>query len=129
MSLKVKIISRGVSFSSVEQSSFGLSLYCLKKFEIKAKGYITLKTGICVGFDEGYYGQVVADCPPSALITAVGGIIKPNNRSEVEVVLFNLGRKTFTARKGERIAQLIVKQFSNCERKKVRSLYYNLRAL
>lgn len=69
-------------------------------------------TGTYVEIPEGYVGYVA---PRSGLalrhaVTVLNapGIIDSDYRGEIGVILINHGRETFTAKHGERIAQLII---------------------
>jgi len=43
------------------------------------------------------------------------GTIDPGYRGEVRVIMLNLGRETYTVRKGDRIAQMIVSRYEAVE--------------
>lgn len=69
-------------------------------------------TGVALALPPGTAGLVV---PRSGLAARYGlsvvngpGLIDPNYRGEVRVVLVNLGEERFAARPGERIAQLLL---------------------
>ncbi len=69
-------------------------------------------TGVALALPDGTAGLVV---PRSGLAARCGlgvvnapGLIDPNYRGEIRVVLVNLGEEPFAARSGERIAQLLL---------------------
>jgi len=69
-------------------------------------------TGVALALPPGTAGLVV---PRSGLAARCGlsvvngpGLIDPNYRGEVSVVLVNLGEEGFSARPGDRIAQLLL---------------------
>ena len=71
-----------------------------------------IPTGFALALPEGYEAQVR---PRSGLALKHGvtvlnspGTIDADYRGEVQVILVNLGRESFTVRRGERIAQLVV---------------------
>ena len=71
-----------------------------------------MPTGVAVAIPDGAAGLVV---PRSGLAARHGlsvvngpGLIDPNYRGEVKVVLVNLGAEVFAAEAGDRIAQLVV---------------------
>ncbi len=71
-----------------------------------------IPTGISVAIPEGFEGQVR---PRSGLAAQNGiglvngpGTIDADYRGEVSVLLINLGKKPFTVRNGERIAQMVI---------------------
>lgn len=73
-------------------------------------------TGIALALPEGYEAQVR---PRSGLALKSGvsvlnapGTIDADYRGEVGVILINLGEETFTVRRGDRIAQLVVAPYT-----------------
>jgi dUTP pyrophosphatase len=71
-----------------------------------------IPTGIAVGLPKGMEAQIR---PRSGLaldhgITVLNapGTIDADYRGEIQVILVNLGRKSFTIQRGARIAQLVV---------------------
>jgi dUTP pyrophosphatase len=71
-----------------------------------------VSTGIAVVLPKGVYGRVA---PRSGLAVKHGiqvgaGVIDPDYTGEVKVVLFNHGEKDFEVKKGDRIAQLVLRE-------------------
>jgi dUTP pyrophosphatase len=71
-----------------------------------------IPTGIAIALPPGYEAQVR---PRSGLALRHGitvlnspGTIDADYRGEIQVILVNLGRETFTVERGERVAQLVV---------------------
>lgn len=90
----------------------GLDLCSREDFSIEANSTHPAPTGIIIEIPRGYFAMVV---PRSGLskkygITIVNspGIIDSNYRGEIIVLLHNLGKKTFTINKGDRIAQILI---------------------
>ena len=74
-----------------------------------------MPTGVAIALPEGVAGLVV---PRSGLAARHGlsvvngpGLIDPNYRGEIKVVLVNLGEHPFAAEVGDRIAQLLLVPF------------------
>ena len=74
-------------------------------------------TGIAVALPDGVCGLVL---PRSGLAARSGigvvngpGLIDPNYRGEINVVLVNLGSERFEAATGDRIAQLLLVPFGS----------------
>lgn len=85
-----------------------------------------IPTGIAIELPAGYEAQVR---PRSGLAFKYGialvnspGTIDPDYRGEIGVIVINLGRDTFTVKKGERIAQLVVAPFVRVELREVAQL-------
>ena len=74
-----------------------------------------IPTGIFIGLPEGYEAQVR---PRSGLALKYGitvlntpGTIDADYTGEVKVILINLGQVPFTIKNGDRIAQMVFKQY------------------
>lgn len=85
-----------------------------------------IPTGIAIELPEGYEAQVR---PRSGLALKHGialvnspGTIDPDYRGEIGVIVINLGTDSFTVKKGERIAQLVVAPFVRADLREVEDL-------
>ena len=94
----------------------GYDLRCVEAFALAAGARAVVPTGIALALPEGCAGLVV---PRSGLAARHGlsvvngpGLIDPNYRGEVRVVLVNLGEERFEAQAGDRIAQLLIVPFA-----------------
>jgi dUTP pyrophosphatase len=69
-------------------------------------------TGIAVAIPPGFEGQVRARsglaCTHGLLVVNAPGTIDSDYRGEIKVGLINLGKRSFTIHRGDRIAQLII---------------------
>ena len=101
------------------KSSAGVDLYAaiISDIEITSGKYILIPTGIKIAMPDGYEGQIR---PRSGLALKYGitvlntpGTIDADYRGEIKVLLINHGEKTFTVKRGDRIAQLIINKFAN----------------
>jgi dUTP pyrophosphatase len=93
----------------------GYDLCCLRAFELAPGAAAKVPTGLAVAIPQGIAGLVL---PRSGLaarfrVTVVNapGLIDPNYRGEVCVLLQNLGAELFAAQAGDRIAQLLLVPF------------------
>ena len=80
--------------------------------EIRPLGRARVPTGLALAIPEGHEGQVR---PRSGLALRHGvtvlnapGTIDADYRGEIGVILVNLGETSFTVRRGDRIAQLVI---------------------
>jgi dUTP pyrophosphatase len=94
----------------------GFDLRCVEAFALAPGERAVVPTGVAIALPEGHAGLVV---PRSGLAAKHGlsvvngpGLIDPNYRGEVKVVLVNLGDEPFAAEAGDRIAQLLVVPFA-----------------
>ena len=90
----------------------GYDLRCVEPFALDPGQRGVIGTGVAVALPEGVAGLVV---PRSGLAARHGlsvvngpGLIDPNYRGEVRVVLVNLGDERFEGDAGDRIAQLLL---------------------
>ena len=90
----------------------GYDLRCVEPFRLAPGERATVPTGVAIAVPEGAAGLVV---PRSGLAARHGisvvngpGLIDPNYRGEVKVVLVNLGAQSYHADAGDRIAQLLL---------------------
>jgi dUTP pyrophosphatase len=90
----------------------GYDLRAAERFTLWPGQRATVGTGIALALPPGVAGLVV---PRSGLAARHGlsvvngpGLIDPNYRGEVRVVLVNLGDEAFEGRVGDRIAQLLL---------------------
>ena len=94
----------------------GLDLACVEAFTLAPGERQVVPTGLALALPDGIAGLVV---PRSGLAARHGisvvngpGLIDPNYRGEVKVVLVNLGQERFTAAVGDRVAQLLLVPFA-----------------
>jgi dUTP diphosphatase len=93
----------------------GYDLRALEGFELAPGARRLVGTGIALAIPDGMAGLVL---PRSGLAARHGvttlntpGLIDPNYRGEVKVVLHNAGSEPYEARAGDRIAQLLLVPF------------------
>ena len=93
----------------------GYDLCCLHQFELAPGAAEKVPTGLALAIPTGVAGLVL---PRSGLaarfrVTVVNapGLIDPNYRGEVCVLLQNLGDEVFAADAGDRVAQLLLVPF------------------
>jgi dUTP pyrophosphatase len=93
----------------------GYDLRCAEAFSLWPGERATVGTGVAVALPPGVAGLVL---PRSGLAARHGisvvngpGLIDPNYRGEVRVVLVNHGAARFEAAAGDRIAQLLLVPF------------------
>jgi dUTP pyrophosphatase len=97
----------------------GYDLSCLSAFSLAPGERAMVPTGIAVAIPPGMCGLVL---PRSGLAIKHGiscvnapGLVDPNYRGELRVILINHGAETFEAAAGDRIAQLLVVPFASPE--------------
>jgi dUTP pyrophosphatase len=93
----------------------GYDLRCVEPFVLRPGERALVPTGLAVAIPRGVAGLVL---PRSGLAQRHGvtcanspGLVDPNYRGELRVVLVNLGRETYRGHAGDRIAQLLLVPF------------------
>ena len=93
----------------------GYDLRCVEGFSLWPGERATVPTGVAIALPPETAGLVL---PRSGLAARYGislvnspGLIDPNYRGEVRVVMFNGGAERFEAQPGDRIAQLLLVPF------------------
>jgi dUTP pyrophosphatase len=90
----------------------GYDLSCLESFVLRPGERRMVPTGVAIALPQGVAGLVT---PRSGLAHRYGiscvnspGLIDPDYRGELRVILINHGEETFRAHAGDRIAQLVL---------------------
>jgi dUTP pyrophosphatase len=90
----------------------GYDLRAVTAFTLAPGERATVPTGVAIALPPGIAGLVV---PRSGLAARHGlsvvngpGLIDPNYRGEIRVILVNLGDESFAGQPGDRIAQLLL---------------------
>ena len=99
------------------QYSAGLDLYAPCPGEIKPLERLLVPLDISIELPLGTFGHIL---PRSGLALKHGihvgaGVIDEDYRGNLGVLLFNLGDQTFSFNKGDRIAQLVIKQYERVD--------------
>lgn len=88
----------------------GLDLYAREEARIPARGRARVGLGLSVGIPSGFVG-LLRDRSGLALhrgLTVLAGVIDPDFRGELQVVIQNHGTEDHHVLPGDRIAQLLV---------------------
>jgi dUTP pyrophosphatase len=92
--------------------SAGLDLYSSHDSIVYGYGRTLISTGISVALPPNCYGRIAGR---SGLALTKGlmvgaGVIDPDFRGEIQVLLFNLSKNDYSIKRGDKIAQLITEQ-------------------
>ena len=94
----------------------GFDLRAIEPFTLAPGERALVPTGVAIALPPGHAGLVT---PRSGLAVKHGisvvngpGLVDPNYRGELKVVLINLGSETFRGEAGDRIAQLLIVPFT-----------------
>jgi len=114
--LHVRLLRRGARVPArARPGDAGYDLCSAEGFSLWPGERVTAPTGVALALPPGVAGLVT---PRSGLAAQYGislvnapGLIDPNYRGEIRVVLVNLGDARFEAAPGDRIAQLLLVPF------------------
>jgi deoxyuridine 5'-triphosphate nucleotidohydrolase len=97
------------------ESAIGFDLYASQAIIIPAKDRALVNTGIAMAIPYGTYGRIASRSGLAVKysIDIGAGVIDPDYRGEVKVLLINNGEVDFPVLVGERIAQLILEKAEN----------------
>lgn len=129
MELKVKKLVKDAKLpTKAYDDDAGLDLYCTESVILQVYnpndnmevGFIPpedmylVKTGISVEIPKGHYGEIACKSSLGKLgIRLHPGIIDASYRGEVMIWMQNLGQKSYTVNKGDKVAQLLIKPVVN----------------
>ena len=112
--------------ASAHAAGFDLRAAVDESLTIASGERALVPTRISIALPDGFEGQVR---PRSGLAWKHGlsilnapGTIDADYRGEIRVILINHSRESFTIRRGERIAQLVVSPVASCELESVEVL-------
>jgi len=123
-SFQVVILPGGIKPVRSSPGAAGYDLFTPEDFEIKARSKVTVPLNLMMKVPEGTYGRVA---PRSGLankhsLDVGAGVIDSDYRGNVGVILFNHSDEVFSAKKGDRIAQLILERIVTPEPEVVEKL-------
>jgi dUTP pyrophosphatase len=92
------------------EGAAGYDLYAAKALMISLYGQQLIPTDITIEIPEGHYGQIL---PRSGLvlnkkISVDAGVIDPDYRGPLGVILINQDKNAYHVQKGDRITQLVI---------------------
>ena len=105
----------------MSEHASGMDVFAANEGDIvlQAGEFALIPTGFAIALPEGCEAQMR---PRSGLALKHGvtlmnspGTIDADYRGEVGVILINHGKKTFTVKRGDRIAQMVVMRFSKAD--------------
>ena len=74
-----------------------------------------ISTGVSIHLPRGHYGQLLGRSGLACRhgVVVLGGVIDPDYRGEVKVMLLNTGDAALTVTRGDRIAQLVLIKYAS----------------
>ena len=111
ITLKCKVGTNGQLPTKNNPSDEGWDLYSAETIVLPAHKQTMIETELYCEFPEGVWGQIEGRSGLAAKhgIFPAGGIIDNGYTGHIKVVLYNGGEEAFTVTKGDRIAQLVLR--------------------
>ncbi|XP_028111382.1 uncharacterized protein LOC114309774 [Camellia sinensis] len=110
----IKMVPHATRPIRATDGAVGYDLTSIAMYVIPAYGRTLISTGLAMEIPCGMYGRIA---PRSGLALLHGidvgaGVIDPDYRGEIKVLLFNHNQEEFEVRAGDRIAQIIFEKVS-----------------
>lgn len=91
--------------------SVGYDLAACEDGELVRYDTAKIPVGLAVVLPAGCYGRIAARSSLALMgLLYGGGVIDPNYRGELNLIITNLGRYNYTYKRGDRLAQLILEK-------------------
>lgn len=92
-------------------------LYAIEDRYIRAHTSARVGTGIALALPPGYYARILSRSGMAFKhqVEAGAGVIDNGYRGEIQVVLHNLDSDAYQVRKGDRIAQLMIRRYETAD--------------
>lgn len=102
----------------------GLDLFSCEKITLKPGQQHTFWLGFALQLPKGYVALVwdKGSLPFRAGLHTLGGVCDASYRGEVITIVINLGQKSYTFERGDKIAQLLIQKVENVRIKEVKEL-------
>lgn len=121
--VKISVVNRGhqplPTYATVQSAGMDLRANLEEAVTLRPMERRLIPTGLHIALPEGYEAQVR---PRSGLALKHGltvlnapGTIDADYRGEIGVVLINLSEQDFVVNDGERIAQLVIASYEQCD--------------
>jgi dUTP pyrophosphatase len=130
MQLKVKKLREDAKLPTKgHPCDAGIDFYSIEEIKISSKSQIKISTGIAIEIPEGCVG-LVWDKSSIAFnmgLKTMGGVIDAGYRGEIVFSIYNVSEKDVIIEKGQKIAQLLIQKFEDCDILEVEDLNKSIR--
>lgn len=130
MEIKVKKLREDAKLPTKgHQGDAGIDFYAIEDVTFLPKSKHKVFTGVSIEIPEGYVG-LVWDKSSIAFnkgLKTMGGVIDSGYRGEILMVLYNTCDEEVVIEKGDKIAQIIIQKFEDCDILETESLSESIR--
>lgn len=111
--MKVMLDKDAILPTRAHDTDAGLDLYCREKKRIWPGQSAVFDTGVHIELPHGYYGEITSKSGLNVNhgVVSHGGTIDEGYTGSIVVKLYNHGTTAYDFQKGDKIAQLIIKQY------------------
>lgn len=132
MELKVKKLHPDAKIPSKgHPGDAGIDFFAIETAVFAPGSQVNVKTGVAVEIPEGYVGLIwdKSSISFNKGLKIMGGVIDSGYRGEIIMSLINTTSKEQVIEKGNKVAQMIIQKFENCEILEVDSLSDSVRGV
>lgn len=132
MELKVKKLNPDAKLPSKgHPGDAGIDFFAIETAVFAPGAQVNVKTGVAVEIPEGYVGLIwdKSSISFNKGLKIMGGVIDSGYRGEIIMSLINTTSKEQVIEKGNKVAQMIIQKFENCEILEVDSLSDSVRGV
>ncbi|MEK7581971.1 MAG: dUTP diphosphatase [Patescibacteria group bacterium] len=125
MVLKVKKLKSDAKLPSYgHPGDAGMDIYSCEEKTLLPQEQTLISTGISIEIPDGYVGLVWDKSGLSTRhgLKTVAGVIDAGYRGEVSIAMANVGSVSYTFKKGEKIAQMLIQKVERTEFEEVKEL-------
>jgi dUTP pyrophosphatase len=113
MKLQIKRLQQDAKLPSFAHAAdAGMDMYAVEEVTVRPHERVQVKTGIAIAIPEGYVGLIwdKSGISHKGGLKTLGGVVDAGYRGEVLVGVINLGDTTYTFKKGDKIAQMLIQK-------------------
>lgn len=119
-----KILDEATIPNYAHPGDAGMDFFSAENIVIKPGERNSLRTGVKMEMPDGFVG-LIWDKSGLAIkdgIKTMAGVIDAGYRGEIKIVLINLSQKKYQIRKGQKIAQMLIKKVERAKIEEVKKL-------
>lgn len=118
MKIKVKKLKEDAKLPTKgHPGDAGMDFYAMEDIIFLAGKQTRVHTGVAIEIPEGYVGLIWDKSSVSFNmgLKVMGGVIDASYRGEIIMNLLNVGDKEVKMEKGQKVAQMIIQKFEDCD--------------
>lgn len=94
----------------------GIDLYAYGDHEVRSGEMVKIPLGVAMEIETGYVGLIWDKSSIGAKdLKTLGGVVDAGYRGEVQVMIRNLGKESYTFLHGHKVAQMLIQKVELCD--------------